>query len=208
MLDGWRLNGQRRAHAHAAPRRGGAARCRCRCAAGGYQLGARRPRAVRARQRPAPTASCTRSWASAASTRPWWSAASAAMCSSRAARGRWRCVDPLHAGGAGEDVEGGPDGADAGQGDRAARRGRRQRRQGRAAAGARGDEDGAHHQRAARGTVKAFRCAPGDQVVDGADLVDFEADRDMTDTYASSRSARATACRTRSSWCRWPPSSS
>jgi len=26
-----------------------------------------------------------------------------------------------------------------------------------------------------RGTVKAFRCAPGDQVVDGVDLVDFEA---------------------------------
>jgi 3-methylcrotonyl-CoA carboxylase alpha subunit len=25
-----------------------------------------------------------------------------------------------------------------------------------------------------RGTVKAFRCAPGDQVVDGVDLVDFE----------------------------------
>ena len=26
-----------------------------------------------------------------------------------------------------------------------------------------------------RGTVKAFRCAPGDQVVDGVELVDFEA---------------------------------
>jgi 3-methylcrotonyl-CoA carboxylase alpha subunit len=26
-----------------------------------------------------------------------------------------------------------------------------------------------------RGRVKAFRCAPGDQVIDGVDLVDFEA---------------------------------
>ena len=31
-----------------------------------------------------------------------------------------------------------------------------------------------------RGTVKAFRCAPGDQVVDGVDLVDFEVGRGMT----------------------------
>ena len=48
------------------------------------------------------------------------------------------------------------------------------RRQGRAAADSRGDENGPHDHCTENGTIKAFRYATGDQVVDGAELVEFE----------------------------------
>ena len=46
--------------------------------------------------------------------------------------------------------------------------------EGRAAAHPRGDEDGAHDQRARAGKLRGFRYAVGDQVAEGAELVDFE----------------------------------
>ena len=106
MLDGWRLNGQATRSDHAAPRRVGAGGVG---AGRGRRPPARpgRPRGLSCAARPAPTASCMRSWASAASMPRWWSAPSAGMCSSRAARGRCRCSTRCNTGGAGEDVEGG-----------------------------------------------------------------------------------------------------
>ena len=105
---------------------------------------------------------------------------------------------------AGRAHHGSPERADAGDGARDRCQGRRRVQKGRHADSARSDEDGAAGSGAGDGTVASVHCREGELVQPGTVLVELDEAGNRPQPHArirhaspSSKSARATACRTR-----------